>query len=266
VVNEAMAGAATRRAGSPWRTSRGCPKHMRIYAHRGVSAHYPENTLAAFARAIELGVDGIELDVHLSGDGVPMVIHDDTVERTTNGIGSVADFTARQLGLLDAGHRQHVPTLDAVLGLAEGKVRVNIELKDAGAVAAVLDVVGAHPALDWFGSSSDWQALSEMAVQAPASDCHPTTLGLSMDPAGPGGLREALEFAHTHSSSGISIWEGFLDGSAVESIHASGLVVWAWTVNDAARARELATLGVDAICTDDPELVRGALSEPALGR
>ncbi|MGA7203547.1 MAG: glycerophosphodiester phosphodiesterase family protein [Specibacter sp.] len=239
---------------------------MRIYAHRGVSAHYPENTLAAFARAIELGVDGIELDVHLSGDRVPVVIHDDTVERTTNGIGALADFTARQLGLLDAGHRQHVPTLDAVLALAAGKARVNIELKDAAAVGPVLDVVAAHPGLDWFASSGDWQALTEMAALSPVSDCHPTTLGLSMDPAGPGGLRDALAFAHTHGGTGISIWEGSLDRTAVESIHDSGLHVWAWTVNDPARARELADLGVDALCTDDPELVRNALTASALGR
>ena len=95
---------------------------MSIYAHRGVSAHLPENTLAAFSRAIELGVDGIELDVHLSADGIPVVIHDDTADRTTNGTGNISEFTAHQLGLLDAGDGQFVPTLAQVLNLAAGTV------------------------------------------------------------------------------------------------------------------------------------------------
>ncbi|ALE07006.1 hypothetical protein AL755_18640 [Arthrobacter sp. ERGS1:01] len=232
---------------------------MRIYAHRGVSAHLPENTLAAFSKALELGIDGIELDVYLSADRVPVVIHDDTVDRTTNGTGPISDFTARELGLLDAGGAQHVPTLDEVLALAAGKARVNIELKDATAVATVLDVVGAHPGLDWFASSSDWDALVELAGLAPDGDCYPTTLGLSLEPGGPGGVREAIDFALAHGGSGISIWEGSLDGPAVEDVHACGLEVWAWTVNDPGRAQELTDLGVDALCTDDPELIRSAL-------
>lgn len=239
---------------------------MRIYAHRGVSAHYPENTLAAFARAIELGVEGIELDVHLSGDRVPVVIHDDTVDRTTNGIGVIADFTAKQLNLLDAGHRQHVPTLAQVLDLAAGKVRVNIEIKDAAVVMPVLGAVADRADLDWFASSSDWRALAEMRRLARGSDCYPLTLGQSLGPFGPGTLDEAVDFALMHRSSGVSIWEGCLDQDAVDAIHARGLEAWAWTVNDEDRARELAGLGVDALCTDDPELIRNAVSTPFVGR
>ncbi|PYI67245.1 hypothetical protein CVV68_10930 [Arthrobacter livingstonensis] len=239
---------------------------MRIYAHRGVSAHYPENTLASFARAIELGVEGIELDVHLSGDGVPVVIHDGTVDRTTNGTGVVAEFTARQLNLLDAGHRQHVPSLAQVLDLAAGKVRVNIEIKDAAVVRPVLGAVAGRAELDWFASSSDWRALAEVRRLAPDSDCYPLTLGHSIGPGGPGDLGEALNFALMHRSSGVSVWEGCLDREAVDTIHAKGLAAWAWTVNDEGRARELAGFGVDALCADDPELIRNALSTPFLGR
>lgn len=239
---------------------------MRIYAHRGASAHYPENTLAAFARAIELGVEGIELDVHLSGDRVPVVIHDDTVDRTTNGIGVITDFTAKQLNLLDAGHRQHVPTLAQVLDLAAGKVRVNIEIKDAAVVGPVLAAVDGRPGLKWFASSVDWRALAGLKHLAPDSDCYPLTLGHRLGDEGPGTLAEAVAFALMHNSTGVSVWEGCLDGAAVDSIHAKGLETWAWTVNDEDRARELAALGVDALCTDDPELIRNALSAPVLGR
>ncbi len=76
---------------------------MKIYAHRGASAEFPENTIAAFQRAIDLRADGIELDVHLSSDGVPVVIHDETVDRTTDATGAVNTMTAEQLGQLDAG-------------------------------------------------------------------------------------------------------------------------------------------------------------------
>ena len=202
---------------------------MRIYAHRGVSAHLPENTLSAFCAAIALGVDGIELDVHLSADQIPMVIHDETADRTTNGTGSIREFTARQLGLLDAGGGQFVPTLAQVLKLVTGKLQVNIEIKDPTSVHAVLAVIAGHPGLDWFCSSTQFSVLEQMRVLAPDSDGQP-------------------------------VWEGILDRSSVDLIQARGLKVWAWTVNDTARARVLASLGVDALCTDDPELIRHALT------
>jgi glycerophosphoryl diester phosphodiesterase len=239
---------------------------MRIDAHRGVSAHYPENTLAAFNRAIELGVEGIELDVHLSRDGVPVVIHDETVDWTTNGIGVIADFTAKQLNLLDAGHRQHVPTLAQVLDLAVGKVRVNIEIKDPAVVVPVLGAVTDQPELDWFASSMEWRALAEMKRLAPTSDCYPLTFGHRLSAEGPGLLAEAIDFALMHGSTGVSVWDGCLDKEAVEAIHAKGLRAWAWTVNEEDRARELSAMGVDALCTDDPELIGSALAAATLGR
>ena len=233
---------------------------MRIYAHRGVSAHLPENTLSAFCAAIALGVDGIELDVHLSADQIPMVIHDETADRTTNGTGSIREFTARQLGLLDAGGGQFVPTLAQVLKLVTGKLQVNIEIKDPTSVHAVLAVIAGHPGLDWFCSSTQFSVLEQMRLLAPDSDCQPATVGLAIDTGGGGSLQEAINFASLHNSTGISVWEGILDRSSVDLIQARGLKVWAWTVNDTARARVLASLGVDALCTDDPELIRHALT------
>jgi glycerophosphoryl diester phosphodiesterase len=74
-----------------------------LWAHRGASKNAPENTMAAFAAAVELGVDGLELDIHLSRDGIPVVIHDESLERTTNGRGFVSDASLVQLQQLDAG-------------------------------------------------------------------------------------------------------------------------------------------------------------------
>ncbi|RSK35775.1 glycerophosphodiester phosphodiesterase [Bhargavaea beijingensis] len=110
---------------------------MEIFAHRGASGSRPENTLAAFREAAGLPIDGVELDVHLSGDGVPVVIHDETVDRTTDGSGYVKAMTVDELKQLSAGCRfsdeyydERIPTLREVLELFRGKPhRLNIELK-----------------------------------------------------------------------------------------------------------------------------------------
>ena len=108
-----------------------------VVAHRGFSGAAPENTLIAFEKAIEIGSDMIELDVHLSRDGEIVVIHDETLERTTNGKGMVADHTLKELKRLDGGSSfgpqfagEKIPTLKEVLDLAKGRVPVNIEIKN----------------------------------------------------------------------------------------------------------------------------------------
>lgn len=108
-----------------------------VIAHRGFSGQAPENTLASFQKAVELGSDMIELDVRFSKDGQVVVIHDDTIDRTTNGRGKVADYTLKELKQFDAGSwfapqfsGERIPTLKEVLELVKGKVLVNIEIKD----------------------------------------------------------------------------------------------------------------------------------------
>lgn len=107
-----------------------------VIAHRGASAYYPENTMAAFKAAVEMGAEMIELDITLSKDGVPVVIHDATLERTTNGTGAVADYSVNELQQLDAGSwfsekhaGEHIPTLEEVLAFAKNNIALNIEIK-----------------------------------------------------------------------------------------------------------------------------------------
>ena len=109
---------------------------MLIVAHRGASGTAPENTLASFRQALDIGVDALEMDVHLSRDGEVVVIHDDTVDRTTDGAGNVGDLTLSQLKELDAGSKfgpafagERIPTLQEVMDLAQGKIMMEIELK-----------------------------------------------------------------------------------------------------------------------------------------
>src|SRR5690554_5799160 len=107
-----------------------------VIAHRGASAFYPENTMFAFKAAHEMGAAMIELDITLSKDGIPVIIHDEKLNRTTNGKGKVSDFTLEELKKLDAGSWFHpkfseekIPTLEEVLEFAQNRIALNIEIK-----------------------------------------------------------------------------------------------------------------------------------------
>lgn len=112
-----------------------------VAAHRGYSANYPENTLIAFQKAIEIGVDMIEFDLRLSKDNVVVVIHDDTVDRTTNGSGRVNDFTVKELKELDAGNGQRIPTLEELCELFQPypELLYNVEIKPCDQAIEVVD-------------------------------------------------------------------------------------------------------------------------------
>lgn len=236
---------------------------MEIFAHRGASAERPENTLAAFARALDLGAEGVELDVRLSIEGVAVVMHDATVDRTTNGTGPVDQLTAGALHLLDAGDGEPVPSLAEVLDLLAGHARLNIEIKDPAAVSAVIAATAVHPQLQWFVSTGDWAVHRRLRDLAPAAVLFPTSTGRLGDAET--SLDASLAFAAQVGASGLSIWQHGLEAADVDALHAKGLQACVWTVDDPARARELLDLGVDAITTNDPATVR-AVRDGVAGR
>lgn len=119
-----------------------------VVAHRGASAYEPENTLRAIRRAIEIGADVVEIDVRLTKDGYPVVIHDETVDRTTNGSGLVNEFSLDELRKLDAGKGEKIPLLSEVLDLVAGKIDVFIEIKVDEAVIPSLREVDARDLWD----------------------------------------------------------------------------------------------------------------------
>lgn len=114
---------------------------FQIVGHRGAPKQAPENTLLSFQRAIALGVDWIEFDVHETRDGVLVVIHDATVDRTTDGHGKVKDMTFEELQKLDAGNGQRIPSLQQVIDLAKGKVKMDMEIKEEGIEKDVADAI-----------------------------------------------------------------------------------------------------------------------------
>src|SRR5215207_7420008 len=146
---------------------------MQIYAHRGASAIHPENTLRAFRHALAIGVDGNELDVHATADGIPVVIHDRAVERTTDGAGYIDEMPLARLATFDAGDGERVPTLADVLSLVGDAAHLDIEIKGAGIERAVLEVLAEYPDVRWAISSFAWDTLRTMRQLDPAAEVWP---------------------------------------------------------------------------------------------
>ena len=217
-----------------------------IYAHRGASAQYPENTLAAFRRALEIGVEGIELDVHLSADGVPMVIHDSTVDRTTNGSGAVAEMTCAALQELDAGSGERIPTLAEVLDRVGDRVHIDIEVKANRAGEAVLREVEQRR-LRWLISSFDWDVLRFVRSRRADAELWPLTVGASDD---------AIAVAKELGAPALAISHRGLDADIAAYLRDQGLDFWVWTVNDPDLAGTLIDWGAIGICTDDPAAIK----------
>lgn len=222
-----------------------------VYAHRGASAEFPENTIAAFRRALELEVEGIELDVHLSKDGVPVVIHDDTVDRTTNGSGAVSDLTVDELQVLNAGEGEPVPTLEQVLDLIGDKVHLDIEVKANEAGEAVVELLKGRTDTRWLISSFDWNVLRYVRSVDADAELWPLTVGAT---------DEAIEMAKALGSRALAIHQGALDEDIVAFLREQELGFWPWTVNDPERAIVLADWGAIGICTDDPAAIQAAFA------
>jgi glycerophosphoryl diester phosphodiesterase len=220
-----------------------------VYGHRGAAAEYPENTLPGFRRALELGIEGIELDVHLSKDGVPVVIHDETVDRTTNGKGAVADLTVAELRALDAGEGEHVPTLAEVLDLVGDELVVDIEIKANAAGEAVLDEVRGRDTR-WLISSFDWDVLRY--VRSVDKDAEIWVLAL-------GATDDALETVEELGATALALWQRAIDEDIAKMLIEKSVPFWPWTVNDPDQARQLLEWGAFGICTDEPTKLKEAL-------
>lgn len=227
----------------------------KIIAHRGASAHAPENTLKAFQMALEQGADGIELDVMLTKDGRLVVIHDDTVDRTTNGTGKVREMTLAELKALDFGQGEPIPTLDEVFEGFGGKFLINVELKNYSTMLDRLPVTVAElvTAFNLAGSVliSSFNPLNLPRFHRRVPE---TPLGLLTLPGKANGLTSHLfHFNALHS------FHEDVDAALVAAEHAHSRQVNVWTVDDPAELHRLADLGVDAIITNDPQQTREIL-------
>ncbi len=236
-----------------------------IVAHRGFSAEAPENTLISYKMAIDLGVEMAECDVYTTCDGTPVCMHDETVDRTTNGSGPVTTKTLAQLRKLDAGSwkdarfaGEPVPTLEELLRLVDGKLRLVIEIKqpciEANVLRAIRDAGVSSESLMIF--SFDYDTVHRIAQCDPLL---PTTWLLSEVPDSQPARTLLIRRALAARVSAIGMSHQEFDAQFARRLKQTGMPVFVWTVNDPAAMRELANAGVDAIITDRPDVAQQAL-------
>ncbi len=222
----------------------------------------PENTLAGIRAALALAVDGIEFDVRCSADGVPVLIHDETLDRTTDGSGPVSELAYAQLRALDAGDRyaafagERIPSLREAIDLAAGRCLLVIEIKQRGIAGPVVNELRRADAL---ASAMVWSFDAEMAAAVRRLEPRLPAALLALPPAGDAAA--LLEAALTRHLAGVSLRYDGVDAALVRAARLRGLCVYAWTANDVQEQRRLTTCGVDAIVSDVPALLRQTLQQ-----
>lgn len=243
-----------------------------VVAHRGGRVWAPENTLAAFKKSVELGADGIELDIHRCKTGELIVIHDESVDRTTDGSGLIKDMTLAQLRELSAGakwapasqlrklsagityssefKKEKLPLLTEVFDLVKGKLLINIEIKNApidypGIEDDLIVLLKKYPHPDKIMVSSfDHDVIHRFHEKAPQYKC-----AILSDCI----LSEVGSYAKAVGADNWNPGFGDFRGDAAERAHAAGLKVNVWTVNSPEEWKSAMAMPVDGIITDDPE-------------
>jgi glycerophosphoryl diester phosphodiesterase len=210
--------------------------------HRGAKGHATENTLASFEKAMEVGVDMIELDVFLSKDNIPVVIHDKTIDRTTISNGFVSDFLAIELQKLG------IPTLEDVFQLVNHQCDINVEIKEFEAVKSVLDLIHSNifSKDKILISSFDWNALQEVRF-------HDSEIRLGVLTQTDVDL--ALAFAKFIKAYSIHPYYHLLTAENVAQMQSKNFKVFTWTVNEPEDIIFVKSLHVDGIISDFPDRV-----------
>ena len=230
---------------------------MKIYAHRGASGTHPENTLAAFNEAARLAIHGVELDVHLSKDGQLVVIHDETIDRTSNGVGYVKDLTLSELRSYDYGSwfnedfaGESIPTLEDVLTIFQQTTHhINIELKSDvfpydGMGEKVLNMVEKMGLIDRVVISSfDHEAIRNFKRLAPHFEVAILTMEVLVD---------AYDYARVIPADALHIFLPTAMRKMTKDALLKGSIIRVFTVNDENNALALEQIGVHAIFTDFP--------------
>lgn len=225
---------------------------VRIVGHRGASGLAPENTLSGVRRAVDVGVDSVEFDVRETADDRLVVIHDSSVDRTTDGTGDVGDLTLAEIKRLDAGDGQEIPSLGEMLDeVATHGVGTYVELKEAGiaerTVAAVEErgLTSSARFTSWDPDYLEAIADSDVAIGGPIDDIEAETFQMAAD----------LGYGH------VGIHHEDLTAELVDRVHKYGLAVTAWPVNERTAVERTVDFGVDAITTDRPDIVRSVLTK-----
>lgn len=230
-----------------------------VLSHRTNMGTMPENTLAGVDAAIRDGADGVEIDVRCTADRAVVLLHDDTLERTTGDARTLAHLTSSELSAVrvtptrDHAMPEPVPTLDAVLERMAGHGTLVIEVKDEGIEDAIASVVRRNDA-----ASRCWLWAFDPAVAAACREALPE-VPVALLAAGTSperyGYHEPIEAAAAAAFAAVSLHHSLVDRAMVDAAHARGLRVYTWTVNEPEDIRRVAEAGVDAICGDFPRRI-----------
>lgn len=247
--------------------------HPIIIAHRGGAKLAPENTLVSFKNAIAIGVDMIEIDVHFSKDSEIIVIHDESLDRTTNGTGEVKDLTLDEIKKYDAGSwfsedykNEKVPTLTEVLQTINAQCKLLIEIKDGderypGLEKKIVETIKEHNAEEWVVVQS-FNKNSILRIK----EFYPDLITYYL--LGKGGFNDFYTEVSDQISKGKSIEKKFdgiapnhkvLDKNKVDLLHKTGFGIFTYTVNDKEDMQKVIELGVDGIITDSPDILKKIL-------
>lgn len=227
-------------------------KTMLKIGHRGAKGYEPENTLVSFQKALDMQADGIELDVHPSADGELIVIHDETIDRTTNGKGFVNALSLHELKTFRIDRKYEIPTLKEVFDLVNQDCFINIELKSYEATNKVVSLIEKYVSKkDWkydrfLVSSFDWNALQQVAFlndKIPIGVLTETNLDL------------ALAFAKFIQAKSIHPHFHLLTKENTAQIQEKGLQVFPWTINEIEDIQKIKTFNVNGIITDFPNRI-----------
>jgi len=220
------------------------PQVLRI-GHRGAAGYAPENTLASIEKAISLGLDLVELDVHQTRDGHLVILHDERVDRTTNGTGLASEMPLMALRKLNAGAGQRIPTLEEVLQTANGRIGLVLELKGGGLAEQTYESVQrsafARPVIYASFLHNQMRSIKE-------ADPRALTMAL-FGRLGRAPVAVAKNVQATHVGFNYKV----VTKSLIETCREQGLTVFVYTVNEQRAIQKLKSLGVDGIISDFPD-------------
>lgn len=219
---------------------------MIIMGHRGAAALEPENTLLSIERAIDIGVDAVEIDVRLTKEGELVVIHDSSVDRTTSGSGLVRDYELKALKKLDAGKGERIPTLQEVMELVGQRATLVVELKEAGTEEKVVSLIDKNSFKKNVYVISFWHRLVK-AVREMDKDIRTGVLlvGCPVD----------TSVATRASAEALVMRYSFIDQDFVESAHKDNLKIFLWNIDDKRLLQPYIDMGVDGIASNDPRVL-----------
>lgn len=234
---------------------------MRVIGHRGAAGHAPENTLLSIEKALSLGAGWVEVDVRISSDGIPVVIHDGTLVRTTGAPGRVADSPLNFLRSLDAGGSERIPLAREVLERLRGRAGLNLEIKDSGAGGPLCDLLRWALAGGWEPRDLLVSSFGEPGLKTVREAVPQIPLGLLVARIEPGLVRRVRGLGAGTLGLPVSSFRREFG----EACHREGLRVLAFTANEPEVILRLRDSGADGIFTDFPDRALGALAQAANG-